>query len=213
VRGFFQTGLNLEPSLYLKHYRCVKTLRDGVSLLVLSLSHETHPKAADMPCLTKQRIAEKMLALGGRWGLRCMGDSPGDGVARGAVKMGTRFVSQNRAGFCSNSSMKTRTRNCVHCSVSWSLLFLLSFLITCFALLPNAPAVSPAPDGGYPNRNTAEGENALQSNTTGRDDTAVGYNSLGSNTTGQYNHGQQSIRPLWYHDRPAQHGNRCRCAC
>ena len=24
-----------------------------------SFSHETHPKAADMPCLTKQRIAEK----------------------------------------------------------------------------------------------------------------------------------------------------------
>jgi len=53
--------------------------------------------------------------------------------------------------------------------------------------LPNAPAVSPAPDGGYPNRNTAEGENALQSNTTGRDNTAVGYHALGSNTTGRYN--------------------------
>jgi hypothetical protein len=64
---------------------------------------------------------------------------------------------------------------------------LFSFLITCFALSPNAPAVSPAPDGGYPNRNTAEGENALRSNTTGRDDTAVGYNSLGNNTTGQHN--------------------------
>jgi len=64
---------------------------------------------------------------------------------------------------------------------------LFSFLITCFALLPNAQAVSPAPDGGYPNRNTAEGENALKTNTTGRDNTAVGYNSLGSNTTGRYN--------------------------
>ena len=83
--------------------------------------------------------------------------------------------------------MKIRARNCVHRSVRWSLLFLFSFLITCFALSPNALAVSPAPDGGYPNRNTAEGENALRSNTTGRDDTAVGYNSLGNNTTGRYN--------------------------
>ena len=83
--------------------------------------------------------------------------------------------------------MKIRARNCIHRSVKWSLLFVFSFLITCFALSPNASAVSPAPDGGYPNRNTAEGENALRSNTTGRDDTAVGYNSLGNNTTGRYN--------------------------
>ena len=36
-----------------------------------------------------------------------------------------------------------------------------------FALSPTARAVTPAPDGGYPNNNTAEGDNALFSLTTG----------------------------------------------
>ena len=67
------------------------------------------------------------------------------------------------------------------------LYLILILLLTCFAAPSGAQAVSPLPDGGYPNHNTAEGENALRSNTTGRDDTAVGYNSLGSNTTGRYN--------------------------
>jgi len=39
--------------------------------------------------------------------------------------------------------------------------------LACFALSPGAQAVSPAPDGGYPGGNTAEGENALFSLTTG----------------------------------------------
>jgi hypothetical protein len=56
-----------------------------------------------------------------------------------------------------------------------------------FALSPTARAVSPAPDGGYPGGNTAEGQNALQSLTTGIDNTAVGSNALFHNTTGGYN--------------------------
>jgi hypothetical protein len=43
---------------------------------------------------------------------------------------------------------------------------------------------SPPPDGGYPNQNTAEGDNALFNLTTGFDNTAVGFNALFSNTTG-----------------------------
>jgi hypothetical protein len=39
--------------------------------------------------------------------------------------------------------------------------------LTSFALSPWARAVDPAPDGGYPNGNTAEGEDALFSLTTG----------------------------------------------
>jgi hypothetical protein len=34
--------------------------------------------------------------------------------------------------------------------------------IVCIGLLPNARAVNPAPDGGYPGFNTAEGDNALK---------------------------------------------------
>jgi hypothetical protein len=47
-----------------------------------------------------------------------------------------------------------------------------------------ALAVSPAPDGAYPNGNTAEGANALFSLTTGGGNTANGFQSLFSNTTG-----------------------------
>jgi len=57
----------------------------------------------------------------------------------------------------------------------------------CFALCPVARAVSPAPDGGYPGGNTAEGQSALLSLTTGGFNTAVGYYSLRSNAAGQFN--------------------------
>jgi len=48
-------------------------------------------------------------------------------------------------------------------------------------------AVSPPPDGGYPGNNTAEGQNALLSLTTGVNNTAVGWFSLKSNRNGQLN--------------------------
>jgi Chaperone of endosialidase len=61
---------------------------------------------------------------------------------------------------------------------------LIAVALVCFGLLPIMQAVSPAPDGGYPNANTAEGDNALFSLTTGAADTAVGFQALVSNTTG-----------------------------
>ena len=60
-------------------------------------------------------------------------------------------------------------------------------LLACFALSPTAQAVSPAPDGGYPGGNTAEGQNALLSLITGTYNTAVGFLSLELNTTGSFN--------------------------
>jgi hypothetical protein len=48
-------------------------------------------------------------------------------------------------------------------------------------------AVSPAPDGGYGNANTAEGDDALFSLTTGTNNTAIGFDALLSNTTGESN--------------------------
>ena len=68
-------------------------------------------------------------------------------------------------------------------------IFLVAFGLTCFALSPSAQAVSPPPDGGYPGGNTAEGQNALLSLTTGGYNTAVGFLSLRSDTTGSYNTG------------------------
>jgi len=55
---------------------------------------------------------------------------------------------------------------------------------------PQAQAVSPAPDGGYPANNTAEGASALFSLTSGISNTALGYQALYQNTTGNYNAAQ-----------------------
>ena len=50
-----------------------------------------------------------------------------------------------------------------------------------------ARAVTPAPDGGYPNNNTAEGTNALFKLTSGSYNTADGAMALYSLTSGSYN--------------------------
>ena len=62
-------------------------------------------------------------------------------------------------------------------------------VLACFTLIlaPKAFGVSPAPDGGYPNYNTAEGDNALTGLTTGAQNTAIGWGALYSNSTGDAN--------------------------
>jgi hypothetical protein len=54
-------------------------------------------------------------------------------------------------------------------------------------LSPAARALSPPPDGGYPNQTTAEGDGALFSLTTGLGNTALGFNALHSETEGSFN--------------------------
>ena len=66
---------------------------------------------------------------------------------------------------------------------------LIIFALVCFALVQNTQAISPPPDGGYPGGNTAEGQNALLSLTSGTYNTAVGLSSLLSLTGGSYNTG------------------------
>jgi uncharacterized coiled-coil protein SlyX len=61
-------------------------------------------------------------------------------------------------------------------------------VLACFALLP-AQAISPAPDGCYPNLTTAEGCGALNSLTTGAGNTGLGWRSLFSTTDGSLNTG------------------------
>ena len=56
-----------------------------------------------------------------------------------------------------------------------------------FALLPTLRAVTPAPDGGYPGTNTAEGDNALFSLISGTRNTAIGFNTLYNNKNGSGN--------------------------
>jgi hypothetical protein len=67
-------------------------------------------------------------------------------------------------------------------------LVLIPAFLICFGVLPpNAFGIVPAPDGGYPGGNTAEGQAALLSLTSGRYNTAVGLFSLLSNTEGDFN--------------------------
>src|SRR5258708_109661 len=68
-----------------------------------------------------------------------------------------------------------------------SALLLVALVLTFFAISPIAKAVVPAPDGGYPGDNTAEGEDALFNLSTGGFNTAVGFAALFSNTTGNFN--------------------------
>ena len=72
-------------------------------------------------------------------------------------------------------------------------LFTITRLALCFLALgclvfpQRTHAVSPAPDGGYPRFNTAEGQNALFSLTTGQWNTALGAFTLWSDTEGSNN--------------------------
>ena len=61
-----------------------------------------------------------------------------------------------------------------------TLLFII-LLLASFMLLP------PPPDGGYPGPDTAEGDEALFSLTTGIDNGAIGFTALANNATGDFN--------------------------
>ncbi len=64
---------------------------------------------------------------------------------------------------------------------------LAALALACFALSPAVRAVDPPPDGGYPGGNTAEGDDALFSLTTGNFNTAIGFQALYNNTSGGTN--------------------------
>jgi hypothetical protein len=64
---------------------------------------------------------------------------------------------------------------------------LILFILMCVTAVPAAQAVSPAPGGALPGGNTAEGQNALLSLSTGTFNTAVGFLSLTKDSGGQFN--------------------------
>ena len=64
---------------------------------------------------------------------------------------------------------------------------LISFSLVCFALIQNTQALNLPPDGGYPDGNTAEGQAALFSLTTGVANTVVGWLSLNTLDSGKFN--------------------------
>src|SRR5437868_4226865 len=97
--------------------------------------------------------------------------------------------------FNNPSSAKPKTKNMttLHLRKSINLsplrlgFLLIMLAVASFAPTPTARGVTPAPDGGYPNQNTAEGDNALLSLTTGKFNTAIGADALQMNTTGNFN--------------------------
>src|SRR5215475_3754047 len=60
-------------------------------------------------------------------------------------------------------------------------------MLAVLLLIPQTQAVVPPPDGAYPNFTTAEGQNALQSLTTGAANTALGAYSMFTTTTANFN--------------------------
>jgi trimeric autotransporter adhesin len=75
------------------------------------------------------------------------------------------------------ASMKTSIRS----------LAISTLVIVGLAFLPEAQAVVPPPDGGYPGDNTAEGDGALLNLTSGVWNTALGRQALRNDTTGGAN--------------------------
>src|SRR6516165_10885544 len=66
---------------------------------------------------------------------------------------------------------------------------LIAPVLACLVFSPSMQALlpPPAPDGGYPNANTAEGNGALLHLTSGTQNTATGYFALYGDETGSYN--------------------------
>src|SRR5215831_10550728 len=89
------------------------------------------------------------------------------------LQLGWRTVSSRQAGEI--------LRNCRNMKLS------IPPLLITFALVQNTQAVSPPPDGGYLGRNTAGGQDALFSLTTGTNNAALGFDALYSNTGGSSN--------------------------
>ena len=77
--------------------------------------------------------------------------------------------------------MKTKLRNSIYG------LLPIAVTLVYFGLLPNAQAVDPPPDGGYPGGNTAEGTDALFTLPTGVSNTGLGFKALYHDTTGDGN--------------------------
>src|SRR5215208_7163221 len=87
------------------------------------------------------------------------------------------------------SNLREKRKNLMYSLIQLkiTLALLITLTLLCIGFLPGTQAVVPPPDGGYPDGNTAEGQNALFRLTTGGYNTAVGWYSLFGNTTANYN--------------------------
>ena len=85
-------------------------------------------------------------------------------------------------------------------SIHATAVFLATLLLACFTDF-QAFGVMPPPDGGEPNKNTAEGQDALFSLTNGTANTANGFSALKANTRGDRNTANGALRALYQCDR------------
>ena len=101
------------------------------------------------------------------------------GITKPEYRARNPFMSTVRQGSCHAVAMKPHIR---------SILITLAFL-SLAVIEPNARAVIPPPDGGYPGQNTAEGQNALLNLNVnnGANNTAVGWSALRANVDGDFN--------------------------
>src|SRR6201996_9523560 len=79
------------------------------------------------------------------------------------------------------------TRNSTSRPASKPASILILLVLACIGGASKVEAVSPPPDGGYPGGNTAEGQAALFSLTTGTGNTATGLFSLRNVTGSSFN--------------------------
>jgi len=117
------------------------------------------------------------------------GNSP-DNFSRSFRPAVAELTNRGNGKVCFMKAKTSPTTNSINCSpVRHAVLLGAAVAFAWFALPPTARAVSPPPDGGYPNRNTAEGDFALFSDDTeaGTDNTAIDFNALYSNISGSEN--------------------------
>ena len=88
---------------------------------------------------------------------------------------------------------------------------LLTFALVCFALVQNAQAVNPPPDGGYPGGNTAEGHRRpFKSRPRVFNNTAIGFFSLkNDHTRGAANTAVGAGHALFEQGSRAKYSHRC----
>jgi Chaperone of endosialidase len=109
----------------------------------------------------------------------------------GAMGNGQRAKEISQARFLESQAARRRGRSplwrgFIPIAISPQSLLAIASLLAGFALA-SALAVSPAPDGGYPGQNTAEGSDALLNLNGGTNNTATGFDALMSNTDGSSN--------------------------
>jgi hypothetical protein len=106
-----------------------------------------------------------------------------------AVTLGIPLNHQPKQKMKTKNMTTIHLRNSIHRSSRRGGFVLIGLALAWFAVSPAAQALlpPPAPDGGYPNNNTAEGNDALFSLTTGSFNTATGESALNSNTAGSNN--------------------------